>query len=45
MSWFEVSRHPRVLQVEKGMLEMLLGSGGLFEKERENYSLIIRFAK
>ena len=37
--------HPRVLRVEKGMLETLLSSVGLFEKERENYSFIIRFAK
>lgn len=37
--------HPHVLRVEKGMLETLLGSVGLFEKERENYSFIIRFAK
>lgn len=37
--------HPHVLWVEKGMLETLLSSVGLFEKERENYSFIIRFAK
>lgn len=37
--------HPHVLRIEKGMLKTLLGSVGLFEKERENYSFIIRFAK
>lgn len=37
--------HPRVLRVEKGMLETLLSSLRVFEKERENYSFIIRFAK
>lgn len=37
--------HPHVLWVEKGMLEILLSSVGLFEKKRENYSSIIRFAK
>lgn len=36
---------PHVLRVEKGMLETLLSSVGLFEKQRENYSSIIRFAK
>lgn len=30
--------HPHVLWVENGMLEMLLHSEKLFEKERENYS-------